>query len=169
MEVELNGRELLVSPDGEIWIKNKKGIYTLCPNVDNCNGYNKIFCRNRRYRRHRIVAWVYLGLDIHDMKQLIDHKDGDRLNNNMDNLRIVNATQNNMNRKGVKGYYLRPSGRWIARLAVYKHHYNLGTYDNMEDARLAYMTAKLILHIIDNKSIDDINKYLIYNNEDFSN
>lgn len=163
MEIDLDGAELLVFTDGDIW-RRVGGVWKFIPNVNNHLGYNRIQCNYRKYRRHRIIAWVFLGLDLDDPHQLIDHIDGNRLNNNMDNLRIVNSSQNSQNRKGVRGITKKTNGKWIARLMVSGKRFNLGTYEIEEDAKLAYISAKVIYHILQGENDDNINKYLVYTN-----
>ena len=82
----------------------------------------------------------------------------------MDNLRIVNSSQNSQNRKGVRGITKKTNGKWIARLMVSGKRFNLGTYEIEEDAKLAYISAKVIYHILQGENDDNINKYLVYTN-----
>tara|TARA_R100000781_G_C4069934_1_gene124145 strand:+ start:720 stop:1247 length:528 start_codon:yes stop_codon:yes gene_type:complete len=159
MEVCLNGTELSVFEDGTIFRMNKAGVYIKVPANDNCQGYNRIQCKYKKYRRHRIIGWCYLGLDIDDTTKLIDHKDGNKLNNAVSNLRIVNSSQNSMNRLGVSGYSMIRPGKWRARLKLNYKSYHLGVYNSEEDARLAYLSAKLMYHIIESdNSLENISK-----------
>ena len=83
----------------------------LVKNTDNDGkGYNQINCNRIQYFRHRIIAYAYLGLDIDNPKLMIDHINHDKLNNCVDNLRLVSNQQNQFN-KNAKGYCLHKSSQ----------------------------------------------------------
>lgn len=84
---------------------------------------------------------------------LTDHKDGNGLNNQRDNIRICNYTQNNCNRNvresntGYIGVTYYKQGRYIrARIKVNKKEVNLGSFKTAEDAAIAYDEAALKYH-----------------------
>lgn len=104
----------------------------------------------RQYRAARL-AWLYMTGEWPE--HLIDHFDGNTLNDCFDNLFEVTATKNNQNRHkasttsnskligamaGYKG--------WRARIRVNGQRIDLGTYDTPEKAHEAYMTAKRSHH-----------------------
>jgi hypothetical protein len=100
------------------------------------------------YYRHRIIGFAYLGLDINNLKLMIDHINRDTLNNCVDNLRIVSSQQNNFNRT-CKGYcWHKRDRKYHARIRLNGKYIHLGCYDNEEDARQAYLKGKAIYHII---------------------
>lgn len=80
----------------------------------------------------------------------IDHKDGDKLNNRIDNLREATRSQNNINRPGraLSGYkgVARRGKRWKAVIQVNRHEVHLGTFDTPELAHAAYKGAIKIVH-----------------------
>ena len=61
------------------------------------------------------------------------------------NLRIVTPQQNNLNISNVKGYSLE-NGKYRPSISVNYKTIHLGSYDNEEDARQAYLDAKKIHH-----------------------
>lgn len=66
------------------------------------HGYKCVAINRSQYRVHRIMYQMYNKLDILDPKLLIDHIDGNTLNNAKDNLRLATHAQNAHNRKSNK-------------------------------------------------------------------
>ena len=149
-EIEIQGSKIVVFQSGEMWRFNKNFIrWTKIENTANTSkGYNTIKLGEKMYKRHRIIGMVFLGLDIDDPTKQIDHIDGNRLNNSLVNLRIVNNQQNCFNRKS-KGYCWHKSrNKWQVRIQLNGKMICLGYFDNESDARSAYLSAKLIYHQI---------------------
>jgi hypothetical protein len=81
---------------------------------------------------------------------IVDHKDGNSLNNTLRNLRLATLTQNQANRKvqttnksGVKGVsWCSRSSKWKA----YISRQHLGYFDSLEEAKRAYERAAELLH-----------------------
>jgi len=122
-------------------------------NNNNNKGYNQIEINKKLIFRHRLIAYCFLGLDniIGNKKgiDVIDHIDGDKLNNSVENLRITNGNGNQQNRKNVKGYYFNKKlNKYHARIRVNGKRIHLGLFDTKEDAHNAYLDAKNIYHII---------------------
>jgi hypothetical protein len=81
---------------------------------------------------------------------VIDHIDGNGLNNRSQNLRIV-AGENAINarkRHSVSKYWgVRPQGhKWISGINKGGKHIYLGTFQTEEDAAKAYDAAAVIYH-----------------------
>lgn len=88
---------------------------------------------------HRLI----MGLGFGD-KRLVDHKDGNTLDNRRENLRVCTKAQNTWNRQSVKkgrsgfiGVHPSPNGKWRAvLLGENKRRIYLGTFvDPVEAAR----------------------------------
>jgi len=128
--------------------------WKIVENIDNCKeGYNRIKINKKMILRHRIIAYCFLGLQnivgTNKGIDLIDHIDGDKLNNSVENLRITNGNGNQHNRKNTKGYYFnKQKNKYQAQIMVNGKNQNLKCYDNKEDAGQAYSNAKKIHHII---------------------
>lgn len=110
------------------------------------DGYIGIQINNKKYQAHRLI-WVYhygkipAGMEI-------DHKNRDRSDNRIENLRLVTLQENKFNRKG-KGYsYIKSSGKYKAQIKLNGKNINLGHFDTPEDASEAYLKAKKDLHPI---------------------
>ena len=151
--IVIDGVRLKVFKDGVIyrWRETKRPHWKLVQNTANCGkGYNTVNIVGNMITRHRIIAYTFKGLDINDPKIEIDHIDGNRLNNNCDNLRIVSSQQNNFNRTASKGYsWHKQSQKWKAKITLNGKDIHLGLFKNEDDARKAYLDAKKIYHKIE--------------------
>ncbi len=115
----------------------------------NC-GYVSIGVDMRKYLAHRVIWLLTYGKWPAGQ---IDHINGNRLDNRIVNLRDVAHKTNAQNRRkaiptsqskliGVS----RNSDRWKATIMADRTDYYLGTYDTKEEAHLAYVMAKRLLH-----------------------
>jgi hypothetical protein len=150
MEVELNGRKLRVYECGKIesFYKNLYWI-ELNYNPDKY-GYCSVKINKKMYRKHRIIGMVYLGLDITNLKTLIDHIDHNKLNNHVSNLRVVTNQQNSFNRSNVKGYsWDKQKNKYKASIKIDGKTKHLGHYATEDEAHNAYLVAKVKYHIIE--------------------
>lgn len=155
MNFTLNGRVLkyvnedciLIYRNSGVW-KNKPNWYELVIRNDT-DGYKIIAISLKHYKLHRIIAYLFIGLDIEDKKKIIDHIDGNKLNNNLENLRIVTNQQNNFNRPTAKGiWYDKTRNKFKPHLELNGKSIYLGRFDTEEEARQAYLDAKKIYHVI---------------------
>ena len=94
------------------------------------------------YKAHRII-WMYAyGED--PGSSLVDHKDQDKTNNRLSNLRLATSAQNQANKRQSKGYrYVASRAKWEAFIRVAKKLIFLGRFATEEEARQAYVSAKL--------------------------
>jgi len=111
--------------------------------------------KDRKFKVHQLI-WMYLYGRWPD--QMIDHIDGDPLNNKLLNLREVTAKQNSENRNkvnaisGYKGVVPAVNNRWKAQITNNCKTIYLGTYDTKKEAHMAYCKAALILHTHNNST-----------------
>jgi hypothetical protein len=86
---------------------------------------------------------------------LVDHIDGDGMNNQRDNLRLASRSQNACNRgkqrdntSGFKGVYQygRRSGKWVAKVKLHQKEHILGVFDSIEEAAIAAAEGRKRLH-----------------------
>jgi hypothetical protein len=106
------------------------------------SGYRQIRVSGHQYLAHRL-AWFYVNGCW--PKSELDHRDGDRDNNRINNLREANASLNGANKgipanntSGAKGVRKRANNRWRASLEHHGKFISLGTYGSMEEASAAY-------------------------------
>ena len=94
---------------------------------------------------HREIYEKYIGMLIEGLE--IDHINGNRLDNRIENLRLVNRTQNNVNSKKRKNgtskykgvYWAGDRNKWRACGSYAKGNpKHLGSFDNEIDAAKAY-------------------------------
>jgi hypothetical protein len=85
--------------------------------------------------------------------RVVDHINGDILDNRRANLRLCTQAGNGKNRHnrrdnktGYKGVSLRRNGRWIARIRSDDVLHHLGSFTDVEEAARAYDAAARRLH-----------------------
>ncbi|MBN4665435.1 HNH endonuclease [Pandoraea nosoerga] len=99
---------------------------------------------------HRLAIAIVAGT----WPEVVDHVNGDTLDNRLENLRACTKAQNCMNRKrnranrsGLKGVSSLPnSSRWQARIQHKGVQIHLGMFDTPELAHAAYVAAARNLH-----------------------
>ncbi len=100
--------------------------------------YSMVRIDGKRQYAHRVV-WESAFGPIPDGMQ-IDHINGETKDNRLENLRCVTRQQNQYNRACTNGFtWDKLRGKWKAQI---KHNYKnifLGRYDNIIDARAAYL------------------------------
>jgi len=99
---------------------------------------------------------IYMQNEILKCKkgELIDHIDGDGLNNQRSNLRVATHSQNMRNSKipinntsGYKGvYWSKEKNKWCAQIKIDYKNKHLGYFDNKIDAAKAYNEGALKYH-----------------------
>jgi hypothetical protein len=116
-------------------------------------GYLRTMINEKNYLKHRLIYFAYnQDWEIQNgciKTNSIDHIDGDRLNNNIENLRKVTHQQNCFNITTAKGYtWNNKANKWQAKIKVNGKTIHLGYFDNEIDARQAYLNVKHIYHPI---------------------
>lgn len=100
-----------------------------------------------RVYMHRVILGAPAGL-------LIDHINGDGLDNRRCNLRLATKAENQRNRRvpstntsGYKGVtWSRNAGRWHARIRAGDRNVHLGYFDTPEEAHAAYCAVAVKYH-----------------------
>jgi hypothetical protein len=137
---------------GKVMRHFKSKGWTVVENTANsADGYNQIMINGKSWQRHRLVMAAYKpAFDINNLKHFIDHIDHNRINNSMNNLRVVTNSGNQMNRRNTKGYtWHKRKRKWCAAIRKEGKRKHLGLFDTEEEARAAYLTAKAKYHVIE--------------------
>ena len=118
----------------------------------NVKGYIRIKYKDRLYGAHRL-AWLYMTGE--HPKHLIDHINGNGLDNSIANLREATSYENAQNifkpqknnSHGNLGIsYMSKKKLWRARISVNGKRIYIGSYKSQKDAAQAYLDAKRRLH-----------------------
>lgn len=118
----------------------------------NARGYLRISIRKKRYYSHRLV-WLYVhgALPEHDL----DHINGNKSDNRIDNLRYCTQAENQQNRTGLQKnntsghpgvYWYDPNHKWSGKICIKRKIIHLGYFDTIEEAIAARKAAKKIYH-----------------------
>lgn len=120
------------------------------PKHINISGYYSVRVGGRSYLVHRIIWFMKFG----ECPKYIDHSNGNRLDNRLENLRPATSSQNNANRvksnnntskfKGV--YWNKKRKKWHSQIQTNGKKYNLGLYEIEVDAARAYNESAIMIH-----------------------
>ena len=113
-------------------------------------GYIIIGIDGNVYRAHRLIYLYHNGY----LPSFIDHIDGNKTNNRIENLRSATTSQNAMNQKistrntsGTKGVtWHKRDKKWSVQLRINKICHSFGYYDDKELAELVAMEATNKFH-----------------------
>lgn len=119
----------------------------------NHNGYIRMMVDGQRHQSHRL-AWLYMHGEF--PSQFIDHINGNRADNRIENLRDVNREMNIQNQRRARadnastellGASLhKATGRYIAQISKGGKKIHLGTFDTPDQAHSAYIEEKRKIH-----------------------
>jgi hypothetical protein len=120
------------------------------------------FYKNKKHfplALHRLFFYWYYGY----LPSLVDHKDRNSENNNIENLRELNYSENNRNRnkksnttsKYVGVCWSKSKKRWETFIGLNKKQYFLGGFQNEDDAGQAYNDKMRELGLEDVSLIND--------------
>lgn len=101
--------------------------------------------KRQKQRMHQLILSRILDRPL-GLNELVDHIDGNGLNNQRDNLRLATHSQNRVNgqlrtdnKSGFKGVKFSPeTGKWMARIGINGERKYLGLFKTPEDAHKAY-------------------------------
>ena len=151
-----NYKRYWFTDDGKVYSTSKGSKKEIQGALDK-NGYLKITLvrddgKNLYYRKHRLIAWAFLGQN--DLQ--VNHIDGDILNNSLSNLEYVTPMENQCHRRKKAGYHVgvcwaTKENKWRAYMQHEKKWKHLGFYTDFDEAKKAYLNE------LQNRGI--VNKY----------
>ncbi len=111
------------------------------------DGYKRIQLNGQRYLQHRLAWYIIYG----EWVEMIDHINGDKMDNRIDNLRPANKKVNALNQErhrqgklaGVrfhKARTIRPYEAYTSRTKG--KQYSLGYYDTEQEAHQVYLESE---------------------------
>lgn len=125
---------------------DKEDLYLLKEKVffDKSVGYFRIRSKGKVYLLHRLIMKAKKG-------EIVDHIDQDKTNCKRDNLRIVDKSLNNYNRKSKnkfgRGIYFDKNGSRFRACISYKNKtLKLGSFNNVIEAKKAYNKKALEIY-----------------------
>jgi len=147
---ELNA--LLEYRDGKLFWKVSRGRIKIGSEAGRLisSGYKQVGFKGKVYLQHRLI-WVMHGNDPVDC---LDHIDGDRLNNRIENLRPATKTENNWNAilkitntSGIKGVTWNKNRTcWQGHVGYKGKQHHVGCFKNKEECAKAVKEFREKLH-----------------------
>lgn len=113
-------------------------------------GYRTVSVNGLTIRTHRLVYILHFGY----APYMIDHINGDKLDNRIENLRPADDFTNQFNSKinvrnssGVKGVvWCKDRDKWKVQIQKNKKTHFFGYFDNIEEAEICMKNARKTLH-----------------------
>lgn len=112
----------------------------------NCDGYSHVMINRKIYKSHRLIYLYHYG----NLPDYLDHIDGNRSNNKVENLRECTTSQNNCNAglsnkntSGAKGVsWHKHNKKWQVQIKLNKKLKHIGYFDDFELAELVAIEAR---------------------------
>jgi hypothetical protein len=146
-------KELFEYKDGQLFWKKTTSKRSIAGNLAGYltkRGYWRVSINYKHYYTHRIVFLMFHG----HLPKLLDHIDGNPLNNKIENLRAATSAENvrnsklrNTNKSGIKGVcWDKQHKKWSVTIMVSGKNYRIGRFKDLELAQLAIEEARNKYH-----------------------
>ena len=112
------------------------------PCRNHARGYLMVKVGDKYILAHRVIWAIHYG---EQPPTEIDHKNRNKRDNRISNLRGATRSENVRNSMG-KGYSVMRNGRYQAAVKLNGKRIAIGTYDTPEEAHAAYINKKKELH-----------------------
>ena len=140
--------ELFECKDGVLHWKNRAPNLlhygTIAGHLDNC-GYMRTKIKGKFYLNHRLIFLMHHGY----FPEIVDHIDGNKINNKIENLRKATKSENCLNKKvridsclkikNVRWY--KSSKKWAVAITINKKRKHIGYFKDLELAELVAQEA----------------------------
>lgn len=108
--------------------------------------YRRIAINKKPYLAHRLIFMMFHGY----MPKIVDHIDGNRINNRIENLREATHSQNQWNagknKNNTSGYknvtWNTRKSKWLVNIRTHKKDIHIGYFDDIELADLVAQEAR---------------------------
>lgn len=138
--------------DSETGLLYKRNTKNVSIGYKNPKGYIQFTFKSQTFLVHRII-WIYTYGDIPENIE-IDHINGNRSDNKIENLRLATKSENIQNSKirkdnisKVKGIgWHEQSQKWQARITLNHSRITLGLFSSIEEAKRVIETERKRLH-----------------------
>ncbi len=164
----MNWSELFDYRDGQLfWVVDRPSSHFLCERTSRfwhtryagksagtlCGGgYLQVSVKGNPHSVHRVIYELLNG-PVPSGAQ-IDHVNGIKTDNRIENLRLATRSENSCNRKpninntsGFKGvHWDKKSSVWVAQIQVDRKRKRIGCFNTKEEAYIAYCAASAELH-----------------------
>jgi hypothetical protein len=110
-------------------------------------------CGTKSKRLHQLMAAAFLGYQFNGNKLVVDHIDSNKLNNHIDNLRVITQRENVSKEKTFKSglpvgvWFDKSRNKYFSQIYINKKHFRLGRFNTIEEASNAYQTKLKSLSI----------------------
>jgi hypothetical protein len=143
--------DILLYKEGDLyWKKTRRGsalAFTKAGGLHPSSFYKTITVMDKKYYQHRIIFLMHNGY----FPTEVDHIDGNKLNNKIENLRAATTKQNQWNSKkpitntsGYKGVsWHKNKNNWISSITLFGKLKYLGSFKTAEQAHEAYKQAAI--------------------------
>ena len=129
------------------WKKNQSNIKSgAIAGYQRPDGYIVIGFKGKSIRAHRLLWLMHYGF----MPEFLDHINGIRNDNRLENLRVATRTQNQMNLKkrsdnssGCSGvFWNKQRNKWAVRIQIHKKIKHIGLFSSIDHAIVARKIAE---------------------------
>lgn len=142
---DLNILDAFIYENGTLINKKTGFVYQEC---NTNSGYIAVAYNGQQVMAHRVIWAIHNGIIPDDL--VIDHINGIKTDNRIENLRLATRAQNNANSIGsgkyLKGVTSRPNGKFQSSIQLKGIKITIGTFDSEIEAHKAYLNKAVELY-----------------------
>lgn len=137
--------DYFITKCGRVFSNRTKNFKELKPSI--CKGYKRLTLYNEsrslQIQLHQLLAMHFLNHEPCGHARVVDHIDGDRINNKISNLQIITNRENTSKNRPYRGLPLgvrisRSGNKYISEIKINNKTTHLGTFSTMQEASHAY-------------------------------